>query len=95
MALITEQELYKLAKLSCIKLTPDEVGPLRDSLEAVLQYASRLKDVADRHPNVTLGQQMTNVFRQDLVVPCQEPLVEQAVVHENNYFVVPVIIKQS
>lgn len=98
--LITQEELLKLAALSCIKLEPHEVEPLRTSLDAVLAYASRLKDIAATYPELEQGpalpqQKSVNVFRQDTAVLCTEPLVELAVVHENNYFVVPVIIKQS
>ena len=51
--LITQQELLKLAALSCIKLESHEVEPLRESLDAVLGYASRLKDVAAQYPDIT------------------------------------------
>lgn len=94
-ALITQEELLKLATLSCIKLEVHEVEPLRQSLEAVLEYASRLKDIAAQHPNLMATQEVCNVFRQDRALLCTQPLVESARVHENNYFVVPVIIKQS
>jgi aspartyl/glutamyl-tRNA(Asn/Gln) amidotransferase C subunit len=94
-ALITQQELLKLATLSCIKLEPQEVEPLRESLEAVLGYASRLKDVAAQYPDITPEQKLSNIFRPDVAVLCTEPIVECAQAHENNYFVVPVIIKQS
>jgi aspartyl/glutamyl-tRNA(Asn/Gln) amidotransferase C subunit len=94
--LITQQELLKLAALSCIKLEPHEVEPLRESLEAVLGYASRLKDVASSLRQGYGGQgELTNIFRPDNAVLCTEPIVECATAHENNYFVVPVIIKQS
>lgn len=93
--LITQQELLKLAALSCIKLESHEVEPLRESLDAVLGYASRLKDVAAQYPDATAQQQLTNVFRPDVATLCTEPIVACAQAHENNYFVVPVIIKQS
>jgi aspartyl/glutamyl-tRNA(Asn/Gln) amidotransferase C subunit len=93
--LITQEELLKLATLSCIKLEAHEVEPLRESLEAVLGYASRLKDIAAQHQDLHIQQKSTNVFRVDKATLCTDPLVESAQVHENNYFVVPVIIKQS
>ncbi len=100
MALITQEELLKLATLSCIKLETDEVEPLRQSLEAVLEYASRLKGIAAQYHDSLPGaaqesEAWVNVFRQDHALLCTQPLVESARVHENNYFVVPVIIKQS
>lgn len=94
MAIITKEELLKLAQLSCIKLEDDEVEPLRASIEAVLGYASRLKDVAAQHKDVTQQAVATNIVRTDEALVCTEPLVNYASVHENNYFVVPVIIKQ-
>lgn len=94
MAIITKEELLKLAQLSCIKLEDDEVEPLRASIEAVLGYASRLKDVAAQHADGIQQVMPTNIFRADTALVCTEPIVDYASVHENNYFVVPVIIKQ-
>lgn len=93
--LITQEELLKLAALSYIKLETHEVEPLRKSLQDVLEYASHLKDIAACYPDIEQQQHLVNVFRQDVATLCTDPLVESAPVHENNYFVVPVIIKQS
>ncbi len=93
--IISQEELLKLASLSCIKLEEHEIEPLKQSLEAVLAYASRLKDVAALYADSSQGASVANVFRQDSAHLCTEGLVERAPVYENNYFVVPVIIKQS
>ena len=93
--LITEQELIKLAVLSCIKLEEHELAPLCESLDAVLGYASRLKTIAAQYPDVQEDAPLTTIFRADHAQLCTEPLVDSAAVHENNYFVVPMIIKQS
>ncbi|MBY0110140.1 MAG: aspartyl/glutamyl-tRNA amidotransferase subunit C [Candidatus Babeliaceae bacterium] len=93
--LITQEELLKLAKLSCINLEPHEVEPLRKSLDAVLGYASRLQNVAAQYPEIQQTARTVNVFRQDHAVLCTDPMVEYAQAHENNYFLVPMIIKQS
>lgn len=93
--LITQEELLKLAQLSCIKLESHEVEPLRESLDAVLLYASRLKDVAAGYPDTQTSQNLPHALRPDVATRCAEPMVDYAQVHENNYFVVPVIIKQA
>ncbi len=93
--LITQEELLKLAALSCIKLELHEVEPLRKSLDAVLGYASRLNDIASSYPDDQPSTALINVFREDESVQCTQNMVEYAQIHENNYFVVPMIIKQS
>ncbi len=93
--LITEQELLKLATLSSIKLEEHEVEPLRASLQAVLTYASRLQDIAQQYQQSSTESSRNNIMRADVAVACTENMVEYATVHENNFFVVPMIIKQS
>lgn len=95
MALITQEEVKKLATLSCIHLAEHEVAPLCESLNAVLDYASDLKDIAAQYPDVEQTSALINVMRADAALRCTQPIVDQAPVHENNYFVVPVIIKQA
>lgn len=97
MAHITEKEIIHLANLARIKLEPHEVASLATEIEAILAYASSLKDVAQNykvpeHP-IDCSQ---NVLRDDLVVSFDaEPILAQAPEREDNYFVVPRIIKRA
>ena len=96
MALITEHELRKLAQISALKLEEHEVEPLRQSLDAVLSYASCLKDLAQQYtPEMSQLYTPTNVTGADVSRVCNEELVGLSAAHENNYFVVPVIVKQA
>ena len=93
---ITREEVLKLAQISQIKVQEHEVDHLRSELEAVLTYASCLKDIAEKHEAVTAIPKNSNVMREDIVkLTDPVPLLNQAPEVENNYFVVPKIIKQS
>lgn len=68
---------------------------MRD-LQAVLDYASGLKKIADAHT----GQDIMplphncNVFKVDIVIPTPaDPILAQAPEREERYFVVPKILK--
>ena len=91
---ITKEEILKLAKASNIDVSDKEMPELIKRLEGVLSYASCLKDVAQQCESVELPKQ-TNVMRDDVVKEATvEPLLELAPEREENYYVVPVIIKQ-
>lgn len=89
---ITREDVLKLGQISNITITEDEIGPLLEKLQAVLAYASHLKDIAAGH-EASLPKNV-NVMKDDLVIPTpQEPLLRLAPQREENYYVVPTIIK--
>lgn len=97
MAHITEQEVVHLANLARLKLEPGEVTQLTRELEAVLAYAESLQDVAK---NCSLPQEIAdcsmNVMRDDVIVRYDAELImAQAPEREEDYFVVPRIIKRD
>ncbi len=91
---ITREEVLKLAKTADLTFTDEEVAGLVKRLESVMDYASYLKEVAAQHEGSPLPK-LSNITREDLVkhVPV-EPLLELAPEREENYYVVPVILKQ-
>lgn len=94
MALISKEEVLKIAHMSRITIEEHEIEPLINHLEAVLSYAARVSEVA------TSGEyelpQNINVFRDDVVVPCDaERIKAEAPEIEEGYFVVPAILEQE
>lgn len=95
MALITRDEVRKIAKISCIEVQESELDVLAEELEAVLRYASSLKTVADNSQSTGSLLHTVNVMREDETRPFDsKKLVAAAPHHEENFFVVPVIVKQ-
>lgn len=97
MAHITEKEILHLANLARIRLEPHEVAMLANEIEAILAYASSLKEVADKyqeaHPSVNCAD---NVLREDSVVRFDSRvLLEQSPQREEDYFIVPRIITRG
>jgi len=91
---LTRDELLKIAKHSAITLHDDEIEPLRNQLETVLNYAARVKEVAQdvQEPS----SKNVNVFREDVIIRTDyEPILAQAPVREETYFVVPVILENE
>jgi aspartyl-tRNA(Asn)/glutamyl-tRNA(Gln) amidotransferase subunit C len=94
MARISKEEVLKIAQISRISVQEDEIGALIAQLEAVLEYAARVHEVAD-------GQQLPlpqnrNIFRPDVVIPfASEAILKQAPQIEADYFVVPAILEHE
>lgn len=89
---MTREELLKVAKQSAITLHEDEIESLRVQLETVLTYASRVKEVAQDMQETSTKN--VNMFREDVIIRTDsQPILAQAPVREENYFVVPVILE--
>ena len=82
--------------MSRIHLQASEVEQLITQIEAVLNYASGLQEIAQAHSGVDALPKNSNIMRPDLVIKTDsEPLLAQAPEREGNYFVVPKIIKNN
>ena len=91
---ITREEVLKLAQTAKISFSDEEIPALIERLESFISYASYLKEVADQYEGAPLPK-LSNVTREDEVKPVPvEPLLELAPDREENYYVVPVILKQ-
>lgn len=94
MAIITKDELLKIAHISNLKLYEEEIPSLIKQIQDLLTYAERVKEVADEvdqpsHKNV-------NVVREDVVVFTHpESFLAQAPEREGDFFVVPKIIENK
>jgi aspartyl/glutamyl-tRNA(Asn/Gln) amidotransferase C subunit len=91
---ISQEDVLKLAKIANISCSEAELPKLMARLEAVLSYASRLKDIAGQVESVPELKNI-NVMRPDEVIPTPaEPLLALAPHREEQFFVVPKIIKE-
>lgn len=91
---ISPEDVLKLAKIANISCSQEEVPKLLARLEAVLSYASSLKDVAASVESISEIKNV-NVMRVDEVIPTPaEPLLALAPHREEQFFVVPKIIKE-
>ncbi len=95
---ISREDILKLGSISNISISEDEIPALANKLSAVLSYAVYLKDVAAQLQQSTHGVKplpiQTNITRPDIVIPCNpEPLLALAPAREENFYVVPVILK--
>jgi aspartyl/glutamyl-tRNA(Asn/Gln) amidotransferase C subunit len=90
---ITREDVLKLGYISNITITEDEIIPLMNKLSAVLSYAEHLKDIVESKKEAELPCQV-NITRPDVVVETPaEPLLELAPQREENFYVVPMILK--
>ncbi len=95
MVKITREDLLKLAKISAMSITEDEIPPLVEKLEAVLGYASYLQEIAAQQKGAAMPKNI-NVMREDVVIPTpSEPLLALAPSREENFYVVPIILKSE
>lgn len=68
MTTLTREDVLKLARLSRLSLTDDEVDEYLAELTAVLEYVEQLKDVhVDNLQPTTQVTGLTNVMREDVV----------------------------
>lgn len=94
MAIITKEEVLKIAHLSRITIHEDEIDAVLKQLEAVLQYAARVNEVATAQ-QAPLPQNV-NVMRDDEVVLYDTDRIKaEAPEVEADYFVVPAILEHE
>ena len=95
MSLITKEEDLKIAKMSHIELSEQEIIKMQSHVESVLAYAARVQDLAQQDIDI-ITRKNINIERDDVAVACPpEPILAQAPEREGNYFVVPVIIETT
>ncbi len=96
MSLITKDEILKLAKISQIAITEQEIEKVQNEIEPILQYASILKDVAQGKKTDGFEFKNKNVTRPDVIARTDsEIIISRAPLAQDNFFVVPAIIKQN
>jgi len=94
MTQITKEEVEKIARLSHIELTEQEIITTMKHLDAVLSYAARVQDIAKDINVPTIKN--NNVERDDIIIPTDaQTILAQAPEREGDFFVVPVIIESN
>ncbi len=90
---ITREDVLKLGHISNISISEEEIPALVNKLTAVLSYAVHLKDIAGTQQGLPLPVQ-SNITRPDVAIPTpSEPLLALAPAREENFYVVPMILK--
>lgn len=90
MAKLSKDDVLKLAKLSRLRLSEDEVTRYQDELSSILAYVEKLSSVDTKGLKPTSQVTgLTNVMRQDEVIEYQakpSDLMQQAPAKEKNQF---------
>ena len=91
---LSERDVRHVAMLARLALTDAEVESMRDDLNSILGHIDEIQrlDLADVPP-MAHAIQVTNVTREDIVVPPfpQDVAVSNAPQSENGAFVIPAI----
>lgn len=89
---ITRADVSRLAVLSRLELTDEELDTFAGQLGSVLAHVATVAEVAaDDIAPTSHSVPLTNVFRPDVVAPCldREEVLAQAPAVEDNRFRVP------
>jgi len=97
MAKLSKDDVLKLAKLSRLNLTDDEVARFQDDLSKILDYVEQLQDadIEDLEPTYQVTG-LTNVNREDEVIDygvSQTELLKNAPATEDSYIKVKRVIE--
>lgn len=98
MSSTVRSEIAKLARISHLALKEQEVEPVVAVLDARLAYTTRVQEILQEQGEAGIAQRPApvNVLRDDVTRPsAPESFLALAPEREENYFVVPVIIKQK
>ena len=94
MAIVTKEEVRNIAHLSRITIHEDDIDALTHHLQAVLEYAARVNEVATlEHEPLPKN---SNIFREDEAHPFDAARIKnEAPEIEAGYFVVPAILEHE
>ena len=95
---IARAEVAHLARLSRLALTDDELDHFAVQLDQIISAVARVQEVAaEGIPPTSHAVPMTNVFRDDVVVPPLSPdkALDQAPAVEQQRFRVPRILAED
>jgi aspartyl-tRNA(Asn)/glutamyl-tRNA(Gln) amidotransferase subunit C len=95
---ITKDEVAHLARLSRLALSEQELEHFAGQLDVIIAAVARVQEVAaEGIPPTTHALPMTNVFRDDVLVPClgAHAALDQAPASEQDRFRVPRILAED
>jgi aspartyl-tRNA(Asn)/glutamyl-tRNA(Gln) amidotransferase subunit C len=90
---VTRKEILKIAEMSRISLSDEEIDHLIPEIKAILEYASSLQEVAEQAKKEGRIEHPSNASREDEAIAFdKEGLLAQAPERYKDYFVVPKIL---
>jgi aspartyl-tRNA(Asn)/glutamyl-tRNA(Gln) amidotransferase subunit C len=95
---ITRDEVAHLARLARIELSDEELDHLAPQLDVILTSVAQVSEVAAQDiPPTSHSLPLTNVFREDEIVPCLTPedALAAAPAVEDDRFRVPRILGEE
>jgi aspartyl-tRNA(Asn)/glutamyl-tRNA(Gln) amidotransferase subunit C len=95
---ITRDEVAHLARLSRLALTDEELERFAEQLDVIIAAVARVQEVAAVDiPPTTHAADLSNVFREDVIVPPlgAEAALAQAPAAEQGRFKVPRILAED
>jgi aspartyl-tRNA(Asn)/glutamyl-tRNA(Gln) amidotransferase subunit C len=95
---LTPTDVAALARLARIELNQDELAVLAPQLEVILESVARVSEVAAADiPPTSHALPLTNVFREDVVVPSlpRDQVLAAAPAVERDRFRVPRILEEE
>jgi aspartyl-tRNA(Asn)/glutamyl-tRNA(Gln) amidotransferase subunit C len=95
---ITRDEVVHLARLSRLALSDAEIDHFASQLDAIVSAVARVQEVAaDQIPPTSHALAITNVFRDDVIVPPlgAQAALDQAPASEQDRFRVPRILAEE
>lgn len=95
---LSKEEVAKVASLSRLTLTEEEVGQMNEHLGQVLGYFDILEEVdTEGVEPMVHAIELENVFREDKVLPSlsREDALANAPKTDGKYFLVPQILENS
>lgn len=91
MAQLSKEELRKIAQMSALHLSEDEIEQFTQELQAIITYTDQLASVPLE--DEMKSDRTINTFRDDVAASSHNPLVvEQSPARAEQYFIVPRII---
>lgn len=95
---ITRDEVAHLARLSRLALGEEELDHLAPQLDQIISAVARVQEVAaEGIPPTSHALPITNVYREDEIVPClpRDVVLAQAPAVEQERFKVPRILDED
>lgn len=88
MAKVTKEEIKKIAELTKVSFSDDELDGVMQQFNDVISYAERVVQIAQQAEIISVKN--SNVDRADIVISTDSSkILAQAPDGEDNYFVVP------
>lgn len=96
--ILSADEVRKVAQLSRLSLTPQEIELYSTQLGQILEYVERLNELQTEELSPMVhAVELSNVFREDVVVPSLpvSEALQNAPKSDGRYFLVPQILANS